>query len=147
MDGSGKMSKELVIEMDMIQWLSNWLHNDNTKIIYLLALIMGANIIDFVIGWTNAKLNPKIKFSSGKAIYGIARKMVLFIIMVYFIPVALLIPYPLGISALYVLFMGYLGSELNSILGHFNKVEDGDKVDVFADFIKTIFYHGKGERK
>lgn len=125
--------------MDMIQWLSNWLQNDNTKIVYLLVLILVANVIDWAIGWVNAKFNPNVAFSSNKAIYGIARKMVMFMILVYFIPVAMLVPAPIGISALYVLFIGYLLSEINSILSHLKLSKDGDKVDLFADFVDTIF--------
>lgn len=123
----------------MIEWLSRFLETDNTKLIYILALIMGANIIDFMIGWINAKLNPNVKFSSAKAIYGIARKLLLFILLVYSIPVALLMPEPLGISALYVLYIGYLASEINSILNHFKLAEDDKSMDPFIDFFKGLF--------
>ncbi|MBD8005812.1 phage holin family protein [Bacillus norwichensis] len=129
--------------MDMIQWLSSFLETDNTKLIYILALIMGANIIDFTVGWINAKLNPKIKFSSSKAIFGIARKLLLFILLVYSIPVALLMPEPLGISALYVLYIGYLASEINSVLNHFKLAEDDKTMDPFIDFFKKIFSKDK----
>ncbi len=129
--------------MDMIQWLSSFLETDNTKLIYILALIMGANIIDFTVGWINAKLNPKIKFSSSKAIYGIARKLLLFVLLVYTIPVALLMPEPLGISALYVLYIGYLASEINSVLNHFKLAEDDKTMDPFIDFFKKIFSKDK----
>lgn len=125
--------------MQMIEWLSRFLETDNTKLIYILALIMGANIIDFMIGWINAKLNPNVKFSSAKAIYGIARKLLLFILLVYSIPVALLMPEPLGISALYVLYIGYLASEINSILNHFKLAEDDKSMDPFVDFFKGLF--------
>ena len=123
----------------MIEWLSRFLESDNTKLIYILALIMGANIIDFMVGWINAKLNPKIKFSSSKAIFGIARKLLLFILLVYSIPVALLMPEPLGISALYVLYIGYLASEINSVLNHFRLAEDDKTMDPFVNFFKSIF--------
>ncbi len=129
--------------MDMIQWLSSFLETDNTKLIYILALILGANIIDFTVGWINAKLNPKIKFSSSKAIYGIARKLLLFVLLVYTIPVALLMPEPLGISALYVLYIGYLASEINSVLNHFKLAEDDKTMDPFIDFFKKIFSKDK----
>lgn len=125
--------------MQMIEWLSRFLESDNTKLIYILALIMGANIIDFMVGWINAKLNPNIKFSSSKAIFGIARKLLLFILLVYSIPVALLMPEPLGISALYVLYIGYLASELNSVLNHFKLAEDDKTMDPFVNFFKSIF--------
>lgn len=125
--------------MQMIDWLSSYLDTDNTKLIYILALIMGANILDFMIGWLNAKFNPKIKFSSAKAIFGIARKLLMFILLVYAIPVALLMPEPLGISALYVLFLGYLASEINSVLNHFKLADDDKSMDPFIDFFKSIF--------
>src|SRR5690554_576355 len=131
--------------MDMINWLGQWLEKDDTKIMYLLALILVANILDFVIGWINAKFNKNIQFSSGKAIFGIARKMVLFIVLVYFIPVAMLIPQPLGISALYMLFIGYLVSEINSILAHFRLAEDDKTNDLFVNFVNNIFSDKKGE--
>lgn len=131
--------------MDMIQWLSGFLESDNTKLIYFLALILTADIIDFTIGWLNAKFNPKIKFSSSKAIYGIARKLLLFILLVYSIPVALLMPEPLGISALYVLYFGYLASTINSVLHHFKLADDDKSVDPFINFFKKIFE--KGENK
>lgn len=125
--------------MNMVNWLSAWLENEDTKIIYILLLILVANVIDFVIGWVNAKFNGEVVFSSSKAILGIARKMILFILCVYFIPVALLVPYDIGVAALYVLFLGYLASEINSILSHLKLTKDDKVNDLFADFIKKIF--------
>ena len=127
----------------MIDWLQTYLESDSTKLIYFLALILGANIIDFSVGWVNAKFNPKIDFSSSKAIFGIARKLLLFILLVYSIPVALLMPEPLGISALYVLYTGYLASEINSVLNHFKLAQDDKAVDPFIDFFKGFFEKGR----
>jgi toxin secretion/phage lysis holin len=129
----------------MIQWLGNWLSTDNTKLIYILSLILIANMIDFLIGWVNAKFNKSVPFSSSKAIYGIARKIVLFILLIFFIPVALLVPEPIGISALYVLYIGYLLSELNSILSHLKISEDDKSTDRFIDFVNVIFKGGRKE--
>lgn len=123
----------------MIEWLTRFLESDNTKLIYLLALIGVANIIDFSMGWINAKFNKNVDFSSSKAIFGIARKMLLLILCVYFIPVALLVPEPIGISALYVLYIGYLLSEINSILNHLKLADDDKSTDMFADFIGNLF--------
>ena len=127
----------------MIEWLQAYLESDNTKLIYFLALILGANIIDFIVGWLNARFNPKVNFSSSKAIYGIARKLILFVLLVYSIPVALLMPGPLGLSALYVLYTGYLASEINSILHHFKLTDDDKTVDPFIDFFKGFFEKGR----
>jgi toxin secretion/phage lysis holin len=129
----------------MIQWLGNWLSTDNTKLIYILSLILIANLIDFLIGWINAKFNKSVPFSSSKAIYGIARKIVLFILLIFFIPVALIVPEPIGISALYVLYIGYLLSELNSILSHLKISDDDKSTDRFIDFVNVIFKGGRKE--
>jgi toxin secretion/phage lysis holin len=123
----------------MFNYMQRWLENDNTKVIYFLVLILIANMIDFLLGWINAKFNAKVSFSSSRAIYGIARKMVMFILCVFFIPVSLLVPYPVGIGALYVLFTGYLLSEINSILSHLKLSDDDKSVDHFSDFIKKLF--------
>lgn len=126
----------------MIEYLQRFLESDSTKLIYILALILSANIIDFTIGWLNAKFNPKVSFSSAKAIFGIARKLILFIVLVYAIPVALLMPEPLGISALYVLYIGYLLSEINSILNHFKLADDDKSMDPFIEFFKGLMRKG-----
>src|SRR5699024_7859649 len=132
--------------MQMIEWLSRFLESDNTKLIYLLSLILGANIIDFLVGWINAKLNPEIDFSSSKAIFGIARKLLLFVLLVYSIPVALLIPDPLGIIALYVLYFGYLASEINSVLNHIRLADDDKTTDPFIDLFKKVFDKTKEDK-
>ncbi|MFJ7407545.1 MULTISPECIES: phage holin family protein [unclassified Lysinibacillus] len=128
--------------MDMLEYLQRFLESDSTKLIYILALILSANLIDFSTGWLNAKFNPKVKFSSAKAIFGIARKLILFIVLVYAIPVALLMPEPLGISALYVLYIGYLLSEINSILNHFKLTDDDKSIDPFIEFFKGLMKRG-----
>jgi toxin secretion/phage lysis holin len=123
----------------MFHYMQKWLENDNTKVIYFLVLILIANMIDFSIGWINAKFNTSVAFSSSKAIYGIARKMIMFILCVFFVPISLLVPYPVGIASLYVLFTGYLLSEINSILSHLKLSEDDKSTDKFSDFIKKLF--------
>lgn len=129
--------------MDMIAWLEHWLATDDTKIIYVLILIAISNIIDFSMGWINAKFNPEVEFSSSVAILGIARKIILFILLVVFIPFALLLPDTLGIGALYVLYLGYLASEFISILNHLKMTNDNKSTEVFYDFIEKFFKGGK----
>lgn len=126
--------------MEMIDYLQGFLESDSTKLIYILSCILFANILDTVVGWLNAKLNKKVKFSSSKAIFGVARKITLFVVLVYAIPVALLMPKPLGISALYVLYIVYLLSEINSILNHFKLAEDDKSMDPFIEFFKGLLH-------
>lgn len=129
----------------MLAWLSNWLVHEDGKLIYILSLILCANILDFLMGWLNSKFNPLVNFSSNKAIFGIARKMVLFILLIYFIPVALLVPEPIGITALWVMYLGYLASEIISILNHLKLADDDKSVNVFIDFVNTIFNRKDGK--
>ena len=128
--------------VDMLDWLAKWLETDNTKVIYILTAILIANLIDFVAGWVNAKFNKKVSFSSNKAILGIARKMLLFILCVFFVPISLLVPQPFGVSALIVFLVGYLVSEINSILSHLRLAEDDKENDKFVDFIAKLFSNG-----
>lgn len=129
--------------MEMIEWLNYWLSTDNTKLIYVISLILIANVLDFSIGWINAKFNSEVAFSSSKAIYGIARKMFVFILLIFFIPFSLLVPAPIGISALYVLYFGYLASEVTSILNHLKLGDDDKSNDMFLSFVNRILKGGK----
>ena len=131
--------------MDMLHWLGRWLETDDTKLVYILALILIANVLDFLMGWVNAKFNADVKFSSSKALLGIIKKIVYFILLVVFIPIALLVPDPIGISALYVLYLGYLLSELQSVLSHLNLASDDKHNQSFLDFINKILGKKTGE--
>lgn len=133
------------IEMDIFKWLGYWLSDESTKLIYILTLIFIANILDFLFGWVNAKFNPNVSFASSKAIFGIARKILMVILLVFFVPVAMLVPQPVGVGALYVLYLGYLASEINSILNHLKLAEDDKRNDLFVDFIQKIF-KGSGKK-
>lgn len=125
--------------MGMIDWLKHWLETDDTKLMYILGMILIANMLDFMMGWVNAKFNKNVSFSSSKAIFGIARKIGMFILLIYFIPVALLVPEPIGISTLYILYLGYLASELQSVFNHLKLAEDDKQVNMFIDFISKLF--------
>lgn len=128
--------------MEMFTWMEYILSNDSTKVIYVLTLITIASTLDFLLGWLNAKFNVTVKFSSNKAIYGIARKIIMIMLLVFFIPVSMLIPQPIGIGALWVLYLGYLFSEITSILNHLNLADDDKRGDLFADFVNKIFNGG-----
>lgn len=65
---------------------------------YRLVLNVSADTMDFTIGLLKIRLNKKVKFRSS----GIARKLVLLILLVYQIPGVLLMLQPLEISALYI---------------------------------------------
>ena len=133
--------------MDMINWLGHWLETDDTKLMYILAVILLVSVLDFGMGWINAKFNKEVQFSSNVALYGIIKKIVYFMLLVLFIPIALLVPAPIGISALYVLYLGYLLSELQSVLSHLNLASDDKQNQSFLDFVNKILGPNKGDKE
>lgn len=132
--------------LDMLNWLEMWLQEDNTKLMYLLCAVLIANILDFAFGIINAKFNEKVPFSSKKAKNGLFIKIGYFILLVYAIPVAMLLPSQIGVSALYVLYSSYLVIEINSLLAHFRLTEDDKRNDLFIDFMGRIFNGNSGKQ-
>lgn len=132
--------------IEMIEWLNQWLQTDDTKIIYLLTAILIANVIDTILGFIIAQFSPKIQFSSSKAKLGILIKLIIFIVLVFAIPLSLLIPYNVGIGALFVLYTGVLISEIRSILAHLRLAGDEKNTNLLETFINTIFKNGKDEK-
>ena len=117
----------------------------NIYLMVLLSIVLVSNVIDWCFGWLNARFNSKVVFKSGKALYGIIKKMMYFIVLIFFSIVALaIIPHEIAIPSITALYVGYLFSEINSILSHLNLTEDGKKGEVFKNFIDRIM---KGENK
>lgn len=128
--------------MQMIDWIDKWLQTEDTKLIYFLVVILIANILDVLMGWVNAKFNVDVDFSSSKALLGIIKKIIFFMLLVYFIPVALILPDGVGLGALYILYGAYWLSEMNSVLAHLKLTDDKKQTEMFIDFIQKLF---KGE--
>lgn len=133
--------------IEMIGWLTVWLQDDNTKLMYLLCAILVANILDFTFGSINAKFNERVPFSSKKAKNGLFIKIGYFIILVYLIPVAMLLPTQIGVAALYTLYTAYLLIETNSLFAHFRLTKDDKRNDLFVDFIGRMFNTKSSEKR
>lgn len=104
------------------------------KILYILSLLSVAMMIDFLSGVLAAKMNHEIL--SKKGINGIIRKIASMILLVFFLPVALIIPGKTGIVLLTVLYLGYLGMEIQSILENYQKM--GIPIALFQTFLKQL---------
>lgn len=132
--------------MDMIALLQTLTQIEGIPLlIALLTIIIIASTTDFSFGWINARFNKNVKFESGRALYGIIKKMMYFIVLVLFMVIAfLLLPETVAIPAVITLFVGYLISEINSILSHLELTEDGKKGELFRTFISRIL---KGDNK
>lgn len=129
--------------MEYVGLLEGIKDNIDLYLMVLLSIVMVANVIDWSFGWINAKFNKKVTFVSGKALYGIIKKMMYFIVLILFGITALaIVPHNIAISAISILYIGYLASEFNSILSHLNLTEDGKKGELFKHFIDRIL---KGE--
>ncbi|HIF1433142.1 TPA: phage holin family protein [Enterococcus faecium] len=126
----------------MIEYITTWLADDNHMIYGLILWIMVAMIIDFVLGFTIAKFDKEIDFSSFKAKAGIIVKVAEMILVVYFIPVALKFG-AVGITMYVTMLVGLILSEIYSILCHISTIDDKNN---WTDYIKK-FLDGTLNRK
>ncbi|MFK4568375.1 phage holin family protein [Enterococcus sp. UD-01] len=122
--------------MKMFDYLEQFLIDADHKALYVLALICVAMVIDFLSGTLAAKINPDIEFKSKVGINGILRKIASMVLLMFFIPLAPLIPGGFGVGLIYVLYLGYLMMELKSILENYEKM--GIVTELFEDFLKNI---------
>lgn len=122
--------------MYMMDFFRELLMTEDTKVMFILGLIAIAMCIDFITGTFAAKVNTEIEFGSKKGINGIIRKLSSLILLIFFIPISVLFPLNTGIAALYVLYIGYLIMEVQSIIENQQKM--GNKTDLFKRFIDSF---------
>ena len=124
----------------MIEWLRHWLENDNTYVFYLLSCYFVIQCFDMILGVVIAKISPKIEFSSYKWKIGIIIKLIQFAVIVFMLPVFLIFG-DLGLTVYFTMLIGLIGSELYSVMGHFNLVNDGktSSIDIILEAIKKLF--------
>ena len=116
-------------------WLNQCVATLEGKVLYILALICVAMIVDFLVGSLAAWRNPAVRFTSQRGIDGILRKLASILVLVGCIPVSALIPADAGLVALAVLYVGYLMMELASI------VENLDHFGVHVGPLKRFVEH------
>jgi len=129
--------------MEMFVFLERYVIDADTKAIYVLTLICIAMIIDFFSGTIAAKINPEIEFKSKVGINGILRKVASIVLLMFFIPLAPLIPGGAGVGLVYVLYLGYLLMEIKSILENYKKM--GNDTSLFEKFLE-YFKNGKDDK-
>lgn len=122
--------------MDMFDYFRHFLESEDQKILFILALICAAMVIDFLTGTIAAKVNPDIEFKSKVGINGILRKIVSVILLMFFIPLSVIVPGAAGTALLYTLYVGYLLMELKSILENYQKL--GGTTDLFQRFLDSF---------
>ena len=109
--------------MDMFDYFRHFLETEDEKILFILALICAAMVIDFLTGTVAAKVNPDIEFKSKVGINGdFVRRVVSVILLMFFIPLSVIVPGAAGTALLYTLYIGYLLMELKIYLGKLSKI-------------------------
>ncbi|WP_122646970.1 phage holin family protein [Enterococcus mediterraneensis] len=107
------------------------------KILYVLSLLALAMILDFFSGCYAARKHKCL--SSKVGINGILRKLASMVLLVFFLPVALLLPGKTGIAMLFVFYVGYLLLEIQSILENYEKI--GIDTHLFTAFVEMLKKH------
>lgn len=120
-------------DMTWSQYLRALADTQDELILFVLTLILGAMIIDFLLGVTAARINPNIQFRSKEGINGILRKIASIALLAYCIPLSIILPEGVGFATLQVLYMGYLFFELKSIVENLEKL--GVNAALFKAFI------------
>lgn len=123
-------------QMNMYEFLEQFLVDADGKAIYVLTMICVAMIIDFISGTIAAKISPDIEFKSKAGINGILRKVASIALLIYFIPLAPLVPGGAGVGLVYVLYIGYLLMEIKSIFENYKKM--GTDISLFEEFMKSF---------
>ena len=121
----------------MFQFLRGLTETEDGRILFVLAIVCVAMIIDFLSGTIAAWTNPEIEFKSKAGINGIIRKIASIILLVFFIPISVVVPGVVGAATLYTLYLGYLAMEMRSIFENYKKFgfETG-LLQAFMDLLK-----------
>ncbi|MGX7195101.1 phage holin family protein [Enterococcus olivae] len=114
--------------MDVNQWFQTIKEHN---ILYVLSVLAIAMVLDFFSGILAAKWMKAVTSKIG--INGILRKLASMILLIFFLPVAFLLPAYAGMTMLYVLYLGYLFLEIQSILENYQKM--GIDVEPFKRFL------------
>lgn len=120
----------------LFQTLEQAVSTSEGKALYILVLICIAMILDFLLGSFAAWRDPSVKFTSGRGIDGILRKLASILVLTLCIPVSALIPQGTGTFALIVLYLGYLVMELASVIENLERL--GAPVSGLQKFIENI---------
>ena len=124
------------IPQELFNTLEQAVSTTEGKALYILVLICIAMILDFLLGSFAAWRDPSVKFTSGRGIDGILRKLASILVLTLCIPVSALIPQGAGTFALIVLYLGYLVMELASVIENLERL--GAPVSGLQKFIENI---------
>lgn len=120
----------------MFDYFRHLLETEDGKVLFLLALIACAMVIDVCVAAIAARVNPERQFQYSGGMNSVLRKLASFTLLAFLIPVSVLLPKETGAAALYVLYLRYLLVEIQSIL---EKLKDmGNRTDLLERFIQSF---------
>lgn len=111
------------------------------NVLFVLALISLAMLLDLVTGLIAARLTKELSSKTG--INGILRKIASILLLLFFLPVASLIPMNAGNVLLYAFYLSFLFMEIHSIFENYEKM--GIATDLFRDFLQRLMDKSEDE--
>lgn len=106
------------------------------RVLFVLALIAIAMVVDFITGTIAAFINPDIDFKSKAGINGILRKIASMMVLIVFLPISTLLPNGTDMALIYTLYAGYLFFEVKSIIENIEK--NGTDTTLFKNILEKI---------
>ena len=120
----------------MFDFLRAMIATEDGLILFLLALIVIMEIIDFFSGTFAAIVNPGIEYQSKIGINGLLRKIQGIVLLTVLIPMSVLLPENTGVAFLYTIYIGYVILTFKSLVENYGKAK-GD-TSVFANVVTTL---------
>ncbi|MDU6524946.1 phage holin family protein [Enterococcus devriesei] len=123
--------------------MTNWMKmiEGEPNVLFVLALISLAMLLDLITGLIAARLTKQL--SSKIGINGILRKIASILLLLFFLPVASLIPMNAGNVLLYAFYLSFLFMEIHSIFENYEKM--GIATDLFRDFLQRLIDKSEDE--
>lgn len=120
----------------MFEFLRSLTATEDGRILFLLALIVIMEIIDFFSGTFAAIINPTIEYKSKIGINGLLRKMQGIVLLTVLIPMSVLLPENTGVAFLYTIYIGYVILTFKSLVENYGKAK-GD-TSIFDNVTKAF---------
>ena len=123
--------------------MTNWMKmiEGEPNVLFVLALISLAMLLDLITGLIAGRLTKQL--SSKIGINGILRKIASILLLLFFLPVASLIPMNAGNVLLYAFYLSFLFMEIHSIFENYEKM--GIATDLFRDFLQRLIDKSEDE--
>lgn len=123
--------------------MTNWMKmiEGEPNVLFVLALISLAMLLDLITGLIAARLTKQL--SSKIGINGILRKIASILLLLFFLPVASLIPMNAGNVLLYAFYLSFLFMEIHSIFENYEKM--GIATDLFRNFLQRLIDKSEDE--